>query len=301
MLTGYIAQEGLKEALASSLKGEVERLGNLFLVKGAPQKAYFAQNIWYDVKEINIASISDAASQLKSLGKLWALYPTNCIRRSSLIQERLSFFKPKPLDFPAHLPIAPLGSWTMASESKIYASASCSSPFAHGEVLFKESKLPPSRAYLKLWEALLLSGSMPEVKDKCLEIGASPGSWTWVLQSLGCNVTAVDKAPLDETVLDLPGVSFLKKDAFALKPEDFPEIKWFFSDVICYPEKLLQMIHRWKEVHPELNFICTIKFQGTANYNIVDEFAKIPNSKIVHLSHNKHELTWSLIHKKEGV
>lgn len=296
MLIGYLAAEGLELPLEKELKGIKEKIGRLYLTEGPAQKAYFAQNIWYDVQEVSFSSISDAAKQLKALGRLWAFYPHHFVRRGQLIAEKLSYFSPKPLAFPSALPKGPLGSWTMKDENILYAAAQCSSPFAHGQVQFEETKVPPSRAYLKLWEALTLLQVYPKPGELCLEIGASPGSWTWVLQQLGCRVIAVDRAPLAENVASLKGITFLKKDAFSLRPEDHMEVKWIFSDVICYPEKLLEWIEKYRQVLPYVNFVCTIKFQGEGGYDITQEFLKIPGSKVFHLSHNKHELTWALIH-----
>ena len=38
--------------------------------------------------------------------------------------------------------------------------------------------------------------------------------------------------------------------------------------------------------------ICTIKMQGEIDWKLIEEgFAAIPNSRIVHLNYNKHELT----------
>lgn len=172
------------------------------------------------------------------------------------------------------------------------ASAHSKSPFALGEVHFHEDKTPPSRAYLKLWEAFLRTQRVPSKGEECLELGASPGSWTWVLQGLGLKVTAVDKAPLADHIQALPNVTFLKKDAFSLKPTDFPEVTWVFSDLICTPEKLYSFVMNWLELSPSTRFVCTLKFLGDADFEIVDRFAKIKGSEIIHLYHNKHELTW---------
>ena len=63
------------------------------------------------------------------------------------------------------------------------------------------------------------------------------------------------------------------------------------SDVICYPERLLEWINVWRKSALVRNIICTIKMQGEINWDLIAEFARIPNSKIVHLNYNKHELT----------
>src|SRR5262249_2658315 len=145
--------------------------------------------------------------------------------------------------FPAPLPKTPLGSWTLLDDNTLLCSPRCSSPFAHGEIAFFETKEPPSRAYLKLWEFFTRVGKQPGKDETCLELGASPGSWTWVLQQLGAHVIAVDRASLEITNLDR--VTFLKKDAFSIAPEDYPEVTWVFSDLICYPEKLFEWVQPW--------------------------------------------------------
>ncbi len=291
-ITGYLAPEGQEEELAKELKHITARYGRLFLAEGPPQTVFFVQNMWLDPKEIAFSSIGDAAKKLKPLQKLWAFYPYENLRRGNLILEKLAYFSPKPLPFPSPLPKSPLGSFTLLNEHTLLASPQCTSPFAHGEIQFQESKIPPSRAYLKLWEVFTRTGVLPTQGDRCLELGACPGSWTWVLQSLGCTITAVDRALLDPAIASLPGITFLKKDAFALQPEDFPEVSWVFSDLICYPEKLLEWLRPWLAKKPHANFVCTLKFQGEANPEVIRAFLKIQGSQICHLFHNKHELTW---------
>lgn len=290
--TGYFAAPDLEEALRRELKDIAFEHGRLIIANGPVQNVHFAQNIWHDLKTIPFESISDGAKKLLGLQKLWSFYPYKNIRRGELITSKLPYFSPKPLVFPAAPRKAPLGSWTLLDSNTLLASSNCSSHFSQGEVHFQETKAPPSRAYLKLWEALTRIEIWPKPGDICLEIGASPGSWTWVLQHLGANVIAVDKAPLDPSISKLSNITFMKKDAFSLGPEDFPKLDWIFSDVICYPEKLLVWIKKWLETNRQVNFVCTIKFQGEINLDIVREFEKIEGSQILHLFHNKHELTW---------
>jgi len=296
MGTGYFAPSGFEEQLKSELKSVTKQYGQLILTDGPPQKTYWAQNIWFDPQILPFKSISDAAKQLRSRQKLWSFYPYALPSKGKLITEQLAFFSPKPLPFPSPLPAAPLGSWMLLDERTILAAPVCSSPFAQGGIHFQESKAPPSRAYLKLWETFIRIGKMPKANETCLEIGASPGSWTWVLQQTGAKTYAVDRALLDPAIASLPNISFQKGDAFQLGPSDFPKLDWIFSDVVCYPEKLLEWIHKWPL--PEINFVCTIKFQGSDGYAILPEFEKIEGSQIFHLFHNKHELTW--VKLKEG-
>jgi 23S rRNA (cytidine2498-2'-O)-methyltransferase len=290
--TGYLAPDGLEKALLGEIKNIEQQVGRLVITLGEEQESYWAQNIWRDLKIIPFESINDGVKKLRSMHGLWSLYPHENIRRAKLMQEKLPFFSPKPLSFPTPPPKSPLGSWTLLDTNTLIASSSCSSLVPSGEYHFVETKEPPSRAYLKLWEVFTRLECLPQANDLCLDLGASPGSWSWVLSSLGAKVIAVDKAPLAK---DFPNVEFLKKDAFQLMPNDFKNVKWVFSDLICYHEKLLSWIQLWMDAGSQANFICTLKFQGKDHYPIIKEFKKIPGSKIIHLYHNKHELTFVLI------
>jgi 23S rRNA (cytidine2498-2'-O)-methyltransferase len=292
---GFLAAEGFEQQLRDEL-GEariVASHGRLLLVEGATAPAAWAANTWFDPQTIAIVSIADGAKKLRSLQRNWALYACRLHRRARLIQEQLPHVSAKPLAFPASAPTAPLGSWTLIDENTILAAPHCSSPFPNGEVQFVEDKAaPPNRAYLKLWEVLTLLGLHPAPGDRCLDLGSSPGGWTWVLQSLGARVISVDKAPLDPTIAALPGVEFRRMSAFALEPAEIGPVDWLFSDVVCYPARLFALAERWLQSGLARNLVCTLKFQGATDHATASRFAAIPGGRLVHLHHNKHELTW---------
>jgi 23S rRNA (cytidine2498-2'-O)-methyltransferase len=198
--------------------------------------------------------------------------------------------KASPLVFPASAPGSHLGAWTLLAPDRLLASPVKASPFVNGACQFVEDHIgPPSRAYLKLWEALVRFGRWPGPGERCLDLGASPGGWTWVLASLGADVTAVDKAPLAAVVAAMPGVSERLDSAFAVPAEP---IDWLFSDVIAYPDRLLALVRRWIEAGAARYVVCTIKFQGPTDHDTAAAFASIPGGQVVHLFHNKHELTF---------
>jgi 23S rRNA (cytidine2498-2'-O)-methyltransferase len=278
-----VAPRGLEEVLANEL-GPVEHEGRLFFC--GDRTPYFAQNLWLDVQEFKFKSISEAAKHLRAIQRNWWLHPYMARGRAKLIQDQLPPLKPKPVKFPSELPKQPMGSWTLSDENTMLYSAQCSSPFADGEVEFEENKTdPPSRAYLKLWETFTLEERRPGPGETAIDMGSSPGGWTWVLDQLGCDVISVDKAPL--TIETSRRVKFIEESAFALEPR---QVDWFFSDIICYPDRLLKLIERWRPFTK--NFVCTIKFQGPTDFDAVGEFLKIQGSRVRHLHANKHELTW---------
>jgi len=292
-VTGYLAPEGFLAELHHELgDAAIETHGRLVLAEGPRRDVAWVANVWRDPQRLAIASIGDAAKQLRAIQRNWALYSQAHHRRAALIAEKLPKVSAKPLAFGDPAPSAPLGSWTLLDNETMLASASCSSPFPNGEANFIEDKAPPSRAYLKLWEAFTVLGLRPQPGETCLDLGASPGGWTYVLGKLGAQVIAIDKAPLDPKVLTLPGVKQRQESAFALDPRDVGPVDWLFSDVICYPARLLTLVEKFLAAGTVKNFLCTIKFQGETDFATQARFAAIPGSRLIHLHVNKHELTW---------
>lgn len=288
----YLAFENFSKELDHELKNKRAISDRLF-VSETFQNAVWAQHVWRDCEWIDIHSIGDAVKALKARGKWWVLYSFSHHRRAQLIQDQLPHFKQTPLKFLAPLPSQPLGAWTMVDKNKILVAPQTSSPFPLGEIHFAEDKVtPPSRAYLKLWELFTVHGICPTPGELCLDLGSCPGGWTWVLQQTGAQVISVDKAPLDPRIAHLPRVQYLKKDAFTLRAEQLGKIDWFFSDIICYPPRLFELVELWFHSGLCKNFVCTIKFQGETDWKTMENFLKIPNSRILHLYHNKHEVTW---------
>ncbi|MFA6507788.1 MAG: SAM-dependent methyltransferase [Treponemataceae bacterium] len=265
-------------------------------VTAPERKVYWALNTWLEPFRVEFDSISEASSALRAIQRNWAPCLYTQFRRGALISDKLPPISAKPKPFPFLLPDSQMGAWTLLDEHTMIASARCSSPFPGGVVEFQEDKEgPPSRAYLKLREALVRLRAFPKENDLCLDAGSCPGGWTWVLAELGARVISVDRAEIDPRVAAMKGVEFRKHDAFTLKPEDVGPIDWFCSDVICYPPRLYDWVGRWLDSGLCRNFICTIKMQGNADRETTERFAAIPGSSVVHLHNNKHELTWMLV------
>jgi 23S rRNA (cytidine2498-2'-O)-methyltransferase len=291
-ITAYLVPEKFLPELLKELKDVQSTHGQLVIAKGLPQESVWAQQVWLNPEIIPIQSIGEAVKALRSRGALWAPYSFDNHRRVQLIQEQLPVVRSRDMDFLAELNAPPLGAYTLLDKNTLLLSAKTNSPFPLGEVQFKENKnIPPSRAYLKLWELFTLHGIRPKAGERVVDFGSCPGGWTWVLQQMGCHVVSIDKAPLDEKVARLPRVEFMKTDAFQLKPQDLGKIDWFFSDIICYPPKLFDLIQAWKESGLCKNFVCTIKFQGETDFETLHKFQALPNTKVIHLWHNKHEVT----------
>jgi 23S rRNA (cytidine2498-2'-O)-methyltransferase len=297
MSSAYLAAAGYETQLREELGEAVAAVhGRLFISDAPTRPAAWAANIWRDPQRIPIASIGDAAQKLRAIQRNWALYAEGHAGRAKLIAERLPHVSAKPIVFPEPAPSAPLGSWTLLTPELLLASPQCSSPFPNGEVQFVEDKAnPPNRAYLKLWEAFTLLRRYPQAGETCLDLGASPGGWSWVLASLGAQVIAIDKAPLDPRIAALPNVEWRGQSAFALEPKDVPPIDWLFSDIACYPARLLALVQRWLASGVARNLICTLKFQAQTDHATAAAFAAIPGQQLFHLHNKKHLLNFALL------
>lgn len=291
----YLAADGFVDPIVTALGDRVVAVRDRLVLATEPcdEAGWWAANTWCELQSRRIESIGDGAKWLRSMQRNWALHATGYFRRATLLQDKLPPLRPKPRPFPYEVPASPMGGWTLWESDLLLASAECSSPFGNGEIEFEDHKVgPPSRAYRKLWEALVLAGKHPQQGERCIDLGASPGGWTWVLQGLGASVLAIDKAPLDSAISALPGVEVRNESAFGLDPAAVGPVDWLFSDVICYPKRLLDLVTRWRDAGMAKHFICTIKFQGSEEHAMARDFAAIPGSRVLHLHHNKHELTW---------
>ena len=294
ILAAYLAPEGLEATLAEELSRAEVRIdawhGRLALSPDLPFSSVWSLDTWTAPQEIAVPSVKAGADALRAIQRNWSAYAVDHHRRMALIGERLPPVKARPLKFPEPAPTSHLGVWTLLASDRMLASASKISPFVNGECQFEEDHIgPPSRAYLKLWEALTRFGQWPQPGDTCLDLGASPGGWTFVLAQLGARVTAVDKAPLDPRVAAMPGVTWREGSAFALPPEP---VDWLCSDVIAYPDRLLALVRAWIAAGAARHVVCTIKFQGETDHAAAAAFAAIPGGTVLHLWHNKHELTF---------
>ncbi len=293
----YLAFEGYENELLSEInyrapKEVVIRNGRLFLLD-LDLNLVWAQLKLTKFDIIKIDSINDAAKKLKAENKKWAAYSFHMHRRTELIQEKVSRGKFKKIKFLEKLSNHDFGFWCLLEEKKMLKCPSTLNPFPIGKIEFvEETATPPSRAYLKLWETFTLHVKPPEKNHVVIDMGSCPGGWTWVLQTIGCKVISVDKAPLDPNILALPNIEFIKQDAFKLDPSKIKKPDWFFSDIICDPQDLLNLVKKWIKRYPDLRFICTLKYKGATDFVTTDAFLSIPGSRVFHLCHNKHEVTW---------
>ncbi|WP_120995367.1 23S rRNA (cytidine(2498)-2'-O)-methyltransferase RlmM [Stutzerimonas urumqiensis] len=107
----------------------------------------------------------------------------------------------------------------------------------------------PSRSTLKLeeawhhflpraeWDARLAPGMT------AVDLGASPGGWTWQLVNRHMKVSAVDNGPMNEQLMDSGLVDHVRADGFAFRPRR--PVDWMVCDIVEKPARNAALMEAW--------------------------------------------------------
>jgi 23S rRNA (cytidine2498-2'-O)-methyltransferase len=258
-------------------------------------KPLWAQDWLPNCELIEFKNKSEALKILKSFPTLGVSFETDANPKFSvglkkdlreLKLKRIQYEVPSKFNFKYF-------AWSLFDDSHLIVCRNPISQFPLGWHEFNEDKeVPPNRAYLKLWEVLCLNYIQLKPEDVAIDVGSSPGGWSWALSQQVSKVYSVDKAPLDPKISDVANIFYKSGDAFQISPADYPDCTWLFSDIICTPHRLLELVKNWHQNSNVKNFVCTIKFKGDCDFDILKEFEKYENSRIIHLYQNKNEVTW---------
>ncbi|GMV13954.1 MAG: hypothetical protein AMXMBFR56_21780 [Polyangiaceae bacterium] len=107
-------------------------------------------------------------------------------------------------------------------------------------------KLPagaPSRATAKLLEALSWIGIAPGPGEVCVDLGAAPGGWTFVLLAKRARVIAVDRAAMAPAIARDRRLRHVRDNAFEFRPDE--PVDWLFCDMVHKPTEVARLIARW--------------------------------------------------------
>lgn len=145
-----------------------------------------------------------------------------------------------------------------------------------GDFEVHHDRTAPSRACQKLYEVEQRFGLSIKRGEQCVDLGASPGGWSWVALERGAAVIAVDRSPLREDLMDHPRVQFVKGDAFKFEPP--ATVDWLLSDIIAFPPRIYEMLALWIEKKWCRRFCVTIKFRGRDDDEWLGKFAHLLSS-----------------------
>lgn len=289
-------EKELENELLLSNKEVLFKNNNYLMTDQLTSKPIWSQEWLPNCRLVPFTTKFEAVKILKSFKNLGVYFETAQNPKQALaIKNELRELKKKRIDFayPSSFDFKYFA-WGLYDSQNLII---CEQPYSRyplGWHEYNEDKeTPPNRAYLKLWEALNLGYLSINKTDIAIDVGSSPGGWSWVLSQYVSKVYSIDKAPLNKDLLKKhPNIHYQSEDAFQLNPKQYPDCTWLFSDIICTPQKLLQLVNNWQENSKIKNFLCTIKFKGSCDFKILDEFKKIEDSRIIHLYQNKNEVTW---------
>ncbi|WP_370451756.1 23S rRNA (cytidine(2498)-2'-O)-methyltransferase RlmM [Corallococcus sp. CA031C] len=126
-----------------------------------------------------------------------------------------------------------------------------------GRRRMKRAGESPSRAAMKLEEALDGLPDEPGRGDVCVDLGAAPGGWTQRLVARGARVVAVDPAKLMPELTKNPRVQHVQESAFAYAPEEPAD--WLFCDMAWRPLEVAQLLAKWGRRRWARNLVANIK------------------------------------------
>jgi len=181
------------------------------------------------------------------------------------------------------------------------------SPLENGIMRLKFPNEAPSRSTLKLEEAFIqfipkhewdkrLSGGMNAV-----DLGASPGGWTYQLVKRSMMVTAIDNGPMAESLMETGQVRHLMVDGFKYEPQK-KNNHWLVCDMIEQPQRVAERIADWLINGWCQETIFNLKLPMKKRYETVTDILQQLEQRLVeagikyrlqvkHLYHDREEVT----------
>jgi 23S rRNA (cytidine2498-2'-O)-methyltransferase len=169
-----------------------------------------------------------------------------------------------------------------------------------GAVRFRKESGQLSRAKFKLLEAEYVFGLDFSQYRRALDIGAAPGGWTSLLLERGLEVTAIDPAPLDGSLMQHPKLTYLRQNASQAKlaPDDFDllvsDMSWDPRQTAMIIAKLLPCLRSGGTA------VITVKLMHKKPFQTMRSVLERLEPELVlqrakQLFHNRAELTMFLI------
>jgi 23S rRNA C2498 (ribose-2'-O)-methylase RlmM len=193
--------------------------------------------------------------------------------------------------------------WASGIE-RVYASLAPAKdvlPFVGGVRRLKTLYGAPSRSSSKLLEAIAVLGCEPQSGESGVDLGASPGGWTYVMAVLGVHMTAVDHAELrlPKSKKTDGQVTHLKENGLKYMPER--AVDWLCCDMVMGAKDTLAVLELWISKAMMNNFVVNVKLPQADPWpsvslvlDLVAKYQKDPAWKIFkakHLFHDRNEIT----------
>ncbi len=169
------------------------------------------------------------------------------------------------------------------------------SPYPGGRARMHVPARAPSRAAMKLAEALDWLGVSPEPGDTCVDLGAAPGGWTWLLLEMRAKVIAVDPGRLRPDLARHRSVRSIHKSAFDYEPDE--PVEWLMCDMAWRPLEVAALLARWGRRRLARTLVANVKLPMKRKAEFVARVREIvatggwSDVRSRHLYHDREEIT----------
>lgn len=179
-----------------------------------------------------------------------------------------------------------------------------SSAWPMGIPRLKMPREAPSRSTLKLAEAFLemldeQARATLRPGRRAVDLGASPGGWTWQLVNRGMKVTAVDNGPLDQALMASGLVEHLRADGFTFRPRH--PVDWLVCDMVDKPARVVDLVARWFERGDCRAAIFNLKLPMKRRFEEVEEARAVLHARLARLGGRWRIRARQLYHDREEV
>ncbi len=179
-----------------------------------------------------------------------------------------------------------------------------SSPWPMGIVRLRMPGASPSRSTVKLAEAMLVflgeEGMAKRMAPgmSAVDLGASPGGWTWQLVQKSFSVIAVDNGPMDAALMETGQVKHRREDGFRYRPPE--PVDWMVCDMVESPSRIATLAARWFAEGWCRETIFNLKLPMKKRWEEVGRCRKIIEAalegkrhelRMKHLYHDREEIT----------
>lgn len=132
-----------------------------------------------------------------------------------------------------------------------YSYSNNNSPFFMGIPRLKFPAEAPSRSTLKLEEAFHIFIAADEWEERlasgmrAVDLGASPGGWTYQLVQRSMMIEAVDNGPMAQSLMDTGQVTHRKEDGFHFQPTHVTTNYWVVCDMVEKHWRVAMLMADW--------------------------------------------------------
>ncbi|OCG45573.1 23S rRNA (cytidine(2498)-2'-O)-methyltransferase RlmM [Gilliamella sp. Choc4-2] len=180
------------------------------------------------------------------------------------------------------------------------------SPFYMGIPRLRFPNDAPSRSTLKLEEAFHIFIPYEEWDERlksglnAVDLGASPGGWTYQLVKRSMIVYAIDNGTMNSKLMETGQVKHYREDGFKFEPKKH-NIYWLVCDMVEKPSKVTELITKWLISGWCREAIFNLKLPMKKRYEEVKQNLQLLNEKLNNKHINVQIQAKQLYHDREEV